>query len=333
MGNISATVIKIRTDGTRSHTPNSPVTMSIGIGDSYDLSTAGSGSTLYDTATDTEYTLVESVAAVAALIESSKVVALINTTNDGYGLDVALQDQHTPTVITNFNNITNQTALNGAVAKGDYDIIVDSATGAVVGSYLVLFDPASVRFSTFQVTAVVSTTLTLDTPIDFAYPDGTYVDIGTREMAVNGSVTPVVFGLRGTGSPPGVALTVDITRIIITCIAASAVSASLFGDLTKLANGLVCRKRDGAWYNIFNVKNNREIAGICYDYTPSLATNPQQGEDGFEARLTFGGQNKIGVVQRLELGEDLEFVIQDNLSGLTSLNVIAEGHIVEAPAS
>ena len=253
-------------------------------------------------------------------------------TGGGQALDVALQDQTTDAIIVYFNQVHDSTAL--AVSVPDITtepriIVVDDATGIVVGSYIILFDPASVRFSTFFATAVNGVNITLDSPIDFEYPIGTFVDVAIVDMSVNGSVTPEVFGLRGVGAPPGVELSFDVTRIIFTCIADSPVSLSLFANLTALTNGLLLRSRNTRVKNIFNAKDNREIQGLMFDYTPSTATNPAQGEDGFVSRLTFGGQNKIGVVIRLPIGEDLEVWAQDNLLGITSFRIHAEGHIVE----
>ena len=253
-------------------------------------------------------------------------------TGGGQALDVALQDQTTDPIIAYFNQVHNSTTL--AVAVPDVStnpriIVVASATGIVVGSYIILFDPASVRFSTFFATAVNGVNITLDSPIDFEYPIGTFVDVAIVDMSVNGSVTPQVFGLRGTGAPPGIELSFDVTRIIFTCIAASPVSLSLFADITALTNGLLMRSRNARTKNVFNVKDNREIQGLMFDFTPSVATNPAQGEDGFVSRLTFGGQNKIGVVIRLPIGEDLEMWIQDNLLAITSFRIHAEGHIVD----
>ncbi len=253
-------------------------------------------------------------------------------TGGGQALDVALQDQTTDVIIAYFNQVHNSTAL--AVAIPDITtnpriIVVDDATGIVVGSYIILFDPVSVRFSTFFATAVNGVNITLDSPIDFEYPIGTFVDVAIVDMSVDGSVTPQVFGLRGVGAPPGIELSFDVTRIILTCIADSPVSLSLFANIAALTNGLLLRARNGRFKNVFNVKDNREIKGLMFDFDPSVATNPAQGEDGFVGRLTFGGQNKIGVVIRLPIGEDLEAWVQDNLLGITSFRIRAEGHIVE----
>ena len=243
--------------------------------------------------------------------------------------DVNLQDQHTPTIIANFNKVENSTELAAPASREDTDVVVVDATGIAIGKYIILFNPSTERFYFGTAINVVSTTITLDTPLDADFPAGTFLDSAITDMAVNGSVTPQIFGLRGTGAPPGVDLIADITRIIFTCVAADPISLSLFADITALSNGLILRQRNSTWFNVFNVKSNRELAALMFDFTPAVATNPAQGENGFVCRLTFAGQSKIGVTKRLPIGDDLEFIVQDNLSGITSLHCIAEGHIVE----
>lgn len=248
-----------------------------------------------------------------------------------HGIDVNLQDQTTDPILQRFNLVTNSTTLNGAVAIGNRELTLTDATGAIAGSHIILFDPGSIRFSTFtQIGAAVGNVITLDGPLDFAYPDGTFVDIATTEMAVNGSAgTPIVFGIRGVGAPPGIDLTFDVTRIVITLLCSSAPEYDLFGDQTALVNGLLLRKRDGKYFNVFNVKSNGEWAGLMYDLSAADKVNPNLGQNGWVGRMTFAGQNKMGVAIRLPIGEDLEFVIQDNLTGIQSLKIVAEGHIVK----
>lgn len=244
--------------------------------------------------------------------------------------DVYIQDQTSPSVIVKFNRVTNTTATDGAVAIGDRSVTVASATGISAGSYLIIYNGDSNRYFLCHVVSIVSTTATIDTPFDFAFPSGSTVDVAITNMNENGSSMPLVFGIRGSGMTSAVPSSVDITRIILTCITESAADLSLFGDLTELTNGLVMRHRKLSSYNhIFNVKSNRELAGIMFDFDILSASNPAQGVDGFKGRLTFAGQEKVGVVKRLRPGEDLELIIADDLSGLTTFEVIAEGHIVE----
>ena len=111
---------------------------------------------------------------------------------------------------------------------------------------------------------------------------------------------------------------------------ATAPNLALFGNLTELTNGVVLRRVDGETNNFWNVKSNRDIGNIAYDLTIRLASNPQQGENGILARYTFAGQDKHGVAVRLNPGDSLQLLIQDDLTGLDAFNIIAEGHYVDA---
>jgi hypothetical protein len=261
-----------------------------------------------------------------ALVEDGVNVANVGANG---GLDVNIQDQTSPILITELNRITNTTALTNAVAIDDKTVVIDTTTGFVDGTHITIADDVSNRYSIYhQVGAVAGKTISLDRPIDYAFPAGTQITAGTHEMAVNGSVTPVIFSVRSGDTPTGLNVYVDITRIIFKCITATAVDLTTFGDLARLTNGLVLRRVDGTYSNIFNCKDNGELAGIMYDFSVAQATNPVQGVDGFTGRLTFGGQNKIGVVVRIGPGEDLQAIVQDDLSGLTSFSIVAEGHVV-----
>lgn len=250
-------------------------------------------------------------------------------------IDVSIQDQTTPALITRFNQVTNSTVLTAPVAQFSYVIEVSSTagmfepTGIFDGSFLILFDVASGRFCLAHVVSINGLIVTLDTQVDFAFPAGTIVDVTITNMAVDGSVTPQIFGIRGLGTVPGIETQYDITRIIFTCLSDGPVSLDTFADLPKLLRGLALRHRDGEVYNIFNVKTNREIEGITLDWKPYASTNPQQGQDGFSARLTFSGQDKVGIVQRIGPGEDLEVIIQDDLTDIVFLEIVAEGHEVD----
>lgn len=253
------------------------------------------------------------------------------------GVDTNAQDQTTDDIIVKFNKIANSTTLSSAGSIDDRTITLTSVTGEAAGKYIILFDPLGKRFTPFhQVGPAVGNVISLDGPLDFDYPSGTFVDLSDTNMAVDGSSTPQIFGIRGTGAPPGVDIDFDMTRIMFSCLTATAVDLSKFGDLDVLTNGLQLRQRNNRYKNSFNVKTNREIDAIFgLDFKPYSATNPVQGQHGFTARLTYAGMHKIGVSKRLPIGTDFESIVQDNLlaaqSGgrqITLLEVYAEGHIV-----
>lgn len=250
-------------------------------------------------------------------------------TGGGQALDVLPQDQTTPAVIAKFNQIQAASTLAVATAIDDRTIEVVDATGFQVGHYIVMYDTTIDRYFLAYILSIAVNVITVDTPLDAAFPIGAIVGSSITNMNVNGSVTPQVFGLRGSPVENPLNITFDITRIIFHCQTASAVDLSKFGDIVDgLTNGLILRRRNQEYNNIFNVKTNGDIAGIMYDFTATQSANPQQGQDGFYARLTFASQGKLGVAIRLEEGTDLEFIVQDDLTGITLLEVVAEGHVV-----
>lgn len=239
---------------------------------------------------------------------------------------VNVQDQTTPPLILPMAQELGSTTIAANTILSAYTIDVVSAADAVIGRHIRIINSAADRYYNGTVLGVTGNTITLDSPIDYIYLIGSEVTFSNINMNVNGSVTPAVFTLR-TGAP-SIPTSVDITRLLITCIADSPVDLSLFGDLTALTRGLVFRSTNSEQRNIFNLKTNLDIASLAYDWTPYTSTNPAQGVDGFASRLTFAGQNKMGVALRICQFDNLEMLVQDDLRGLTVLNVILEGHSV-----
>jgi len=244
------------------------------------------------------------------------------------GLDVALQDQNTPIIIAKLSKIENETTLSVGASIDDMTITVTSSIGFAADKYLSIFDIISNRFYVGYIKGVAGSVITMDSPLDFAYPSGSFVTSGISNMAVDGSITPVIFGLRNTEETIGI--TADITRIMIHSHTINSVDLSKFGDIAGgLVNGIVLRKVDGSTRNIFNAKSNGEMAGIMFNFDILSAQNVNQGQNGFFGKLTFAGQNKIGVTIRLAPGEDLQLIVQDDLSSLDLFEITAEGHEVE----
>jgi hypothetical protein len=241
------------------------------------------------------------------------------------GVAVNIQDQTSPLIIASMSDEVAATTLASAVAIDDLSFDVTSATGFLAGQYLSIFSVPDNRFYLGSVISVATNTITVDTPLDFAFPSGAFVTVGNRDMSVNGSVTPVVYGLRNTDEQIGSSF--DITRIIISCLASGALDLSMFGNIIGgITNGIVLRKVDGVQRNILNAKTNAELKNLMYDFQIQPSAGAQQ--DGFTGRMTFGGQSKMGVVVRLNPGEDLQLIVQDDLSSLEYFSIICEGHAV-----
>lgn len=243
--------------------------------------------------------------------------------------DVNVQDKIKEPFLVKFNQAQQSTTLAAATVIEDYSVEIADVTGFEVGQYLIIYSPVSNRFYTGYILSIVGTIIDVDTPLDSVFPIGAVVVGSITNMNVDGSTTPQVFGLRGVAVDDPLQQTFHITRIIFYCLTTSAVDLASFGNLTALTKGLVLRKRNGSYYNIFNVKSNGNIDGITLDWNAYESTNPNQGQDGFTARLTFNGDDKMGIVIDLTEGTDLEFIIQDALTDLTLLEVVAQGHILQ----
>ena len=241
------------------------------------------------------------------------------------GLATFKQDQTTPMISVKANQVVATTVLNGATSLYDDTIVVDDATGFVIGHSVVLTSNISDRFYVGSIINIVSNTITLDNPLDYAFEDGQAVSDVITDMGVDGSTTRQVFSLRAAEPPGNIDLTVDITRIIITCTDTTAVDLLTFCGGPALTRGLLIRRVDGTAQNLFNWKTNKDIVGSMYDWEPYSASNPQQGVDGFGARLTF---TKLGVVARVGPGEDVEAVVQDDQTGF-DIEVTFQGHVVQ----
>jgi hypothetical protein len=222
------------------------------------------------------------------------------------------------------------TTLDTQASIGDYDIDVISATGFSAGTYMGIFCPTANRFFFTTVLNVVSNTLTLDTPLDFAFIPGDNVLPLTRDLNVDGSTTPVVFQIRGGGA--GSTLSIDINRLMFSMDTTTRVTLQDFGDLTALTNGLVLQRSDGITRNTFNIKQNSDFVSLAYDLQMFDATNPNEN-NGLACRYTFNGQDKHGTALQLEPGDSLDLIIQDDLSGLEKFHIMGQGYESELTQS
>lgn len=173
-------------------------------------------------------------------------------------------------------------------------------------------------------------TITVDAPFDKDYQtNNTEIYEETRDMNVNGPLgtdAREVFRVPAPilGTTPAV---LDITSITCFIADAAAMDDGLFGSLAALANGCVFRKVDasGEITTYFTFRANGDFSQIACDsqYTDKAPS----GENGFRARVCFSGQENHGVVVRINPGDRLELLVQDNLTGLSIFRASVSGHI------
>lgn len=248
-------------------------------------------------------------------------------------VDVFIQDQTTPFDDFYFvQQIGIPTTITADTVFDARAITVASIADISIGDYIFIFSGVSGedRFYEGTVLGISVLTLTMDNLIDFVFTSGDTVISTSKDLNVDGSVTPQVFQIRAGGA--GSELEIDITRIIMQNLSATAVDLSKFADIIGgLINGLMLREQINAstFKNKWNVKMNADFALFAYDWEPFAATNPAQGQDGFKWRYTISGQDKHGVAKRIGTDRSLQLIIQDDLTSLQSLFAIGANHEVD----
>lgn len=246
---------------------------------------------------------------------------------DSHGnLEVALQDQHTKMLDLYFIQSQGATTLLNNANANDQTIDLTSTTGFVDGSYVGIFSALGVFYFGTQIGAAVGNTITLDTPIDNNFLAGDNVIRASKNLNVDGSTTTQIFQIGPVGGATLVSL--DITRVTGYIQDNLAMDDSKFGAMPALTNGIVLRKHDTVYENIWNAKTNGDLALICASdliYTDSAPA----GSFGARFRNTFAGTEKHGVTVRLEPGEILELLVQDDLTPLQAFYMMAQGHVVD----
>jgi hypothetical protein len=250
---------------------------------------------------------------------------LQGTPNESSGVPIIWQDQHTEGINVPLSiEVISGTILAASTAVNDTTITIDDATLVTAGHSVCIQEDGHIYSAIVK--SKLTNTLTLKSPLDHEFTDaGAYVFIGNPNLAVAGGSlgSPVIAQLA-----PAAGVDWDITRLHVSIIGAGAMNSGLFGDIAALANGVVLRNVNGTTKNVGTATTNGELALLAdnHIYDP----NPPAAQEQFYSKHVFGGQGNMGVVQRVVGDENgrLEVLIQDDLSGLSAVSVIAIGHVV-----
>jgi hypothetical protein len=245
------------------------------------------------------------------------------------GVAIYIQDQTTGVLDIPFLLPLNTTLLAADTVVNDNEITLTAGHNTIIGNRVEMADTTNGSWFYVGIALnVVGDVITMDSPAPRVFTTAnTLVLIGSNLMNVAGSIaTPVVFEVAPTPQQIG-----DIVRVILTITGNSAMDFESFGDIPALTNGCVLRVNngDGTYRNIYNFKDNNDIAAYAFD--TGYFENNGGNLRGYQARLTWGGQSKHGVVVRLDgsLGETIELVIQDDLTALNSMDWLAQGSEVQ----
>ena len=211
-----------------------------------------------------------------------------------------------------------------AAAVGDTQVTVTDGTKFAVGDWIGnVTTPTESIYK--QITVIVGNLITLDGPLDNAYPVGKIINTFSIDMNVVGTLAiPISYKFI-----PATGQIWHIVRFLFSMVHGSAGDLGLFGNLSPLINGAVLRGYNGAsgtFRTFMNIKDNADMKNNMYD----IEFDTRSGGGGVYG--TSGrGSIKIGTgaVPKLDgdNGDYFEILIQDDLSGLDSFRMKVQGHI------
>jgi len=230
-----------------------------------------------------------------------------------------------PVVLDFDNDGTLNANPSVAVVMGSSSIILNTVTGLSVGNRLEIYkDSTTNRWYIGRVLAINGTTVTVDAPFDYGFSTSSIVTNSIDTLNVNGSVTSKsykvhTFNLLSNDN-------INIAKIIITITTATQPDMSKFGDLNALVKGIIIRHyKNGSLKNIVTIKSNMGLS--LFSYETMFYDNAKQGAYGVTSKIMFAGQENFGSCIEIKPGDYLELLVQDDLSGLKSFRVRAEGYI------
>ena len=243
--------------------------------------------------------------------------------------DVYVQDQTSEIIDLHLSRLVQAIAITTATSVDDTMVTITSAAEPTDGNIACFKEAQAFYQGTILSHAANGSDwdVVLDTPLDFAYTVLGGCSERDINLAVDGSATTQVFSLSPSGLAAGTKW--DVTRMMGQIIDESSMDDAKFGGMAALPKGIVFRKVDGITKNIFNAKTNGDMKAHMYDV--AYSDKAPAGFTGLAFRRSFAGQDKNGVVIRLEGDTDDQFqvLIQDDLTELVDFQVIAQGHIVE----
>jgi hypothetical protein len=154
-----------------------------------------------------------------------------NTGQKSGTVDISIQDSTSPLIVIRASELKSETTLTALAVIDANTFTVADATGVIIDDQFTVFSTVDQRYSIFDIIGVLGNVITVDSPIDFAYKIGSFVQIGNHNLAVDGSVTPRIFGVRNT-TANDLDLSLDFTRMIFSMELTSSGDYDEFGNIT-----------------------------------------------------------------------------------------------------
>jgi len=238
------------------------------------------------------------------------------------GIAVNLQDQTSAAIGHWFHIDKTTVTLASGVAEEDQQVTLQAGHGAVVGDGIIIKE--GTEYYEGIIVGVTVNVIDLDTPLDGTFTTGASVLLVNYDLAVDGSGTAIVARVT-----PHAGVKWDVTRIYVAIADATAMDDGTFGGMGALTKGCVLRgKYNGNYVNVINIKTNQDLGMACN--VQEYHAKAPGGEYGFRCMVQIAGQSAIGVAIRLDgdMDQELQLLIQDDLTDLSSFRVRIQGHVV-----
>lgn len=221
----------------------------------------------------------------------------------------------------------NETAISStlaqALSKNTKVVTLDSALLFSVGDIVDIQQGAEHIHHYRQITSITGDTVTLDAFADVDFNLGSTIVKTNINMAIDGSITPVTFRIPTNASEFN-----HLETLTITATHTNPGDDEKFCGIPALENGLHVRvsRNNGESYETVAVwKTNQQMRsdmGNAFEYLPAAPS----GLDSTVGSYNFF--DKSGAIELLQGSNNdaLEFIIQDDLSGLSSLLIKIHGH-------
>lgn len=283
-----------------------------------------------------EVTGVNSWDELSVLVETLEILRQ-DLNSDSAKLDVSIQDQHSQIIDLKLSRKLDDITILNNYNIGDTIIVIET-TGIVpvIANTICLKESLAFyqgRPITVTLIAGNQYTIELDTPLDFAFTTSSGCALTDTNLAVDGSVTPIIFSISPANLTAGTSW--DITRLILLFggqgigVTNENPDDSDFGVASAITKGIVLRSVNGITKNIFNAKTNGDFRARAYDVAYIDAS--KAGLYSVGIRRSFSGVDKNGVTIRLDsdTSDTFELIVQDDLTEMSGGQCVVQGHVVE----
>lgn len=214
-------------------------------------------------------------------------------------------------------------ASGAAVGVNSFDVASGQGSTFSVNDRIKITEGTIVESDILRIISVVSDTITIDRPLENTYTSAGIIEITDIDLSnANGSIAvPVIYEI---GPPSNEIWHLTIMSIIM--IDGPDPVIEKFSGISELTNGLAIRQNNGSIINHFVIKNNGDLR----EYFGGNEIDIQQRGGGGDYMISglWHLQEHSSAIVKLDgsTNDTLQFIIQDNLTDITNIEIVCQGH-------